>query len=801
MASWKLGTRTRGIALRWTLVVVAVGCSNSGGTGVKPTTCTGSGMVPDPTGHGCTQPQPPIQGCPAASFMGSESTYFTTSTPPFEAEMKLAVDPRPNQNTVFVATIQTDTGPSNPGAPTATCVTGKHIAVYKSDGNGGLVAMTGLPAAPAHEWATDPNVAVGSDGTLYLSFLRWIGPCGADTSTSCNTCSSPSRAVTDVEIWFAPPGSNTLLPGLGDDPALDQAIMATPNSSFPAQLSAIPGTESGVDHPFIAVNPAVPGQLVVYVSGDLNPDVVYTLQKNGNAPGALSMSLAKLPLPTQMSKALNNLGSLFVNPAFDASGALYLAIGELIDASDTAALHVQKYTATNGAWQLAVDVMPPVPVGFTYAIANPQNDVINVPSSTPAASFLTDPTPAIAVGALNGSSDPVVYVAFEVTGSNGVRQIALEAANGRDVTQWTTPVVVPIPSGASLTFHPGLSLDTTNNALDLVEYALKQVGQTNQLSNINLNTYLTRFDAARLQPVFSPLLLNRAAPPLSLLPSRPESTSGIIFAGDYSTVATKGLNAFVAWPELGQGPVTGDLGFAEISGSCTNSVTLVDPDSLWECSCQCGSGEFNFFGVVGCAPASATTVASACSSVCTQNVLCGTALSCPPSMVCGGTAISGQVLSTQSCAVTDGPPTGAAPASTADFLISGAAASQAVMTVAAAQPVATPVTGQAFFNASTSPPIPGAVAGFARLAIQPADFFLGGPSTPSSATSESRTSRACGARSRTPPTSSFRPARPSSSSPCRRSPPAGRCRRPSTCARRTRRLSRGRWISCTTRSP
>jgi Ca2+-binding RTX toxin-like protein len=167
-----------------------------------------------------------------------------------------------------------------------------------------------------------------------------------------------------------------------------------------------------------------------------------------------------------------------------------------------------------------------------------------------------------------------------------------------------------------------------------------------------------------------------------------------------------------------------ELGYAQVSQTCGSPLTLIDPDSLWECSCQCGQNEFSFTPMIGCAPASATTAAQACPQVCTGASPCGGALSCA-NMTCSGGFGNSRLVSTQSCAVTDGATTGAPPASSADFTIADVGASTTTMVVAG-QSATTPVSGQAFVSASTSPPIAGASAEIARLAIQPADVFLGG---------------------------------------------------------------------------
>ena len=314
------------------------------------------------------------------------------------------------------------------------------------------------------------------------------------------------------------------------------------------------------------------------------------------------------------------------------------------------------------------------------------------------------------MGALNGTTDPIVYVAFEVLGPNQTRQIALTAANAQDITQWVSPTLIPVPPGGTFAFRPSLSFDATNNVLDLLDFDLAPVsGTSNQLRNINLNTFFYRFDASSLQPVLSQYPSNRAAPTLSRIPSRPEpDLSPSIFPGEYIGLATKGLTAFAAFPELSRR--AGDRGLVvrarstrPAGGPCQWSI----PIRSGSAPVSAGRTSSISVPIVGCASGSATTAATACPQVCTQTALCGGSLACTPSMTCSGGFTAGHQLSAQTCALADGPAAGAPPASAADFTAADVGASTALVTLAAAPPVTTAVSGQAFFNSSTSPPTAG----------------------------------------------------------------------------------------------
>jgi Ca2+-binding RTX toxin-like protein len=704
------------------VILIASGCGGSGGKKVVPV-CSGSGLANDPTGRNCQMPTAPTQGCNGATAVAPPKVFPLPNT--FEAETRVAFDPRSGANTIFAATIQVDVVPDTTGL-VANCVAAKHIVLYRSaDGGGNFTAMSGLPPQTPDEWATDPGITVGPDGTLYLVFLRWIGPCGATTGT-CNRCGNPSDATSAIELWFAPPGDGKLHPGLPDDTTLQSALSGNPSTSFPngpGQFPAIVGSEKKADHPEIAVNPAKAGNVVVYflsssaTAPDGTPsDFVATFQQ-ANSTAMLSPSASNLFLGSQ---------STFSNPAFDASGNLYLAMGLVAEnGAFTFVPVVRKFSFNNGGWsQVGTDGLPPLLGAYAYAT----DASLAVPSS-PAVSFLPDPTPMIAVGNVGSTSDPVVYTAFEIFDpSTGTREVELTAANGTDITKWVTPTVLPLPSGGLFSFHPALSLSGGNNILDVASAELD--GPSNgALSSIGMKQFLYRFDAAHLTLFAGPLPLSVAPPALSDLPRRPPpaGTSGsstVLYPGDYNAVATNGTTAWASWPELNRsGLANVDLAVTSVNTTCGSALTLVDPDSLWECTCQCGPNESDLFPVVGCASGSATTANAACQQVCKQNI-CGGSLTCGNG-VCNGAFTGGRLLSTQSCAQSDGPPAGPAPASFADYVATATSASIATFHLGG-QTATSSLGGQLFVNSSTSPPVAGAVAEISRLIVQPANFFLGG---------------------------------------------------------------------------
>jgi RTX calcium-binding nonapeptide repeat (4 copies) len=608
------------------------------------------------------------------------------------------VDPRPNFKYAYVATIQGNLKPSTL-SPTGTCIVSKSIQVHRTDQNGDNWALmdgtASLPHSlgdiqnPGGTWATDPDLAVAADGTLYLSFMRLAG------SIDCNN--PPLSTNRDLQIWFAPPGRK-LQPAL---PLVD--------TKFGDMVPAVQGTTPAIDHPKIGVSQGSDGRVVVYVRDSPN-DFIATFQRNST--NLLSEVGTKLQVATN---------HIWIKPAFDGQGDLYVGAGN--------SLQVERRRWNGTDWSTVVTSGAPDIAG-TAAI-----DDISVPSH-PAVIMRPDVTPAMVVTQIDSASDPIVYLAFEVY-LNGVRQIQLAAANGNNLTRthWTPVQTVPLPAGALASFHPSLSADGTTNILDLLAFDMEGT-PLGPLQNISLNTYFYRFDLSRFSVnpsdsshpaiVLGPSLVSRASPTIFDLPARqggPTVSSPVLFSGEYIGLASKAKQAIAAFPDLSTAPGAAniDLNLALLvdSNSCGSPLTLIAPDSLWECTCSCGTA----ISVVGCASGVATTAAAACPQVCVGSI-CGGALACTPSS-CTATS-TGHMLSTQSCMVASGSQLGAAPASSADYIASATPASTLALHVAG-QAATTALGGKVFVNSSTSPPRAGARAEIARFDARPADVFVGGP--------------------------------------------------------------------------
>lgn len=640
------------------------GSSGAGGILNPPISCTGTSLQGDPSGRPtCPPPPPPTQGCD--TLQSSIGRVALTPTPAHDAEMRIAFDPRQGSNLAYIATTESTVQTGGTG-PTDSCITSKRIVVQVSQDQGATWSvMPGSDSLPQGQWATDPDVSVGVDGTVYVTLLL--------TNSYPNCGVSPNFIRFDVQVWTAPP-NGTLQPAFaGGSPFVGGLL----NPAI-------------VDIPQIAASPTIAGQVVVAFD-DTEAQVV-TYQRNASGTYDEQFRFG----------AANSFPSL----AMDSNGDLYIG---------TLDPRVQRFTWNGTSWTLAADGFPPV-MG-TSVIPTP----FTLPSSANA-NLDPDPNLGITVTRIGGASDPVVYVAFDVT-VGGQRQIELVAANSTSLngSAWTTPVLIPRPSGSLGSFHPRLSSDANNDIVDLIDSDLEGTSG-GPLSALNVSTYFYRLDAAQRSVILGPTLLNSAVVPVSALPTRHSDQPASLFIGEYTGIATKGLTAIAAFPDYNASTANVDLGRAQITQTCNEALTLVDPDNTWECSCHCSADEFVFVPTVGCASSSATTIAAACAQVC-QGVVCGGALACGFGACQASTA--GHMISAQSCAVSDGKPAGAPPASTADFVATSDSASSTTVHVAG-QTTTTSLPGSAFMNVSTSPPTAGATAEISRLNLTPPDLFIGG---------------------------------------------------------------------------
>src|SRR5262249_15464922 len=115
-----------------------------------------------------------------------------------------------------------------------------------------------------------------------------------------------------------------------------------------------------------------------------------------------------------------------------------------------------------------------------------------------------------------------------------------------------------------------------------------------------------------------------------------------------------------------------------------------------------------------------------CNLICQTPAPCSKKYGCINNVSkCSAQGGPGRLVSINGCTMSDGPPTAAAPASLSDYSFASASTSTATLTVSG-QTATTAIPGSIYLNASTSPPIAGAMAEIAWLRLQPADVFVGG---------------------------------------------------------------------------
>jgi Ca2+-binding RTX toxin-like protein len=639
-----------------------------------------------------------------------------------EAETSVAIDPRPNSQLAYAATIQSTVGVAGAGSayPTRSCIVQKRIRVYMSsdlgvnwkemDGNDDLLATGSDPGSSF--WATDPDVSVGGDGTLYLSFVK---------TSNIPVCDQTVRVANDpqasVQLWFAPPGGR-LQPALPTPTGL-----RGPN---PAVTAGPSGREGPLDHPKVAASPT-PGVVVVYHVDRVDGFVTVTRQGS-------TYSIANR---MNLQGPNGPLGNKFFAIAFDPDGDLYI-VGNTLQVPGVRS--VARFTLRSNPTRWDPVMAGPVPL--TNGIAG----AIRIPSLGPTGgsiNFDGDVTPAVAISKLGATSDSIIYVASVTVDNMEVKHFEIAAANTTNLSMWVGPVEIDRPQGSLESFFPHMSVAGGSNLLDLVIYdmglrpgapAPPQVPFPNiPLADLTLNTVLYRFDAARLFTpgtvsanwlLSGPTVVNEVPLPFSLLPSRNAAEPSALFPGEYLGLASKGRNPIFSWPNLRpvELPTASaiDLGLASQVDGCATGMTSADPDNIWDCDCTCSGRATR---VRGCGRGGLTDATQVCGRICTFISCTITHYMCAPSQcTSNGT---GRIVSSHSCAVGDFPPLGGAPSTRADYAASDSGTSQATLTAGGTQST-THLSGSLFLNASTSPPTPGAELEIALLDLQPADVFVGG---------------------------------------------------------------------------
>jgi len=263
-----------------------------------PPQCNGTALNGDPSGRpACAQPQSPIGPCTSPITTVTQTTLSAPAT--LEAEVMTAIDPRPNRQFVYAATTEATVTPSS--GPTQKCIIAKRIRVWRSENLGGAwKEMPGSPSLPQGQYVADPEISVGGDGTVFVTFVRTV------PSPDCANF-VPFNPM-EVQLWFAPPGETA-------GQTLQPALPSVP-TRFGDTAPSIAQSAQIVDHPQIAASPVVNGrqQVSVYVAQVGASDFVATFERNG----ALWTERGSFSVPGSLT---------FTNLSYDLDGDLYVAIG------------------------------------------------------------------------------------------------------------------------------------------------------------------------------------------------------------------------------------------------------------------------------------------------------------------------------------------------------------------------------------------------------------------------------------------------------------------------------------------
>ncbi|HEX8796130.1 MAG TPA: hypothetical protein VF765_34510 [Polyangiaceae bacterium] len=704
-----------------------------------PTPCSGGSGL----GDSCPAGPDPTQGC-ATPKLGVNGQPFLSNNPieTEEAEYAVAVShPAQGAPRAYIAATHDFLSNVNSAIPGKSCVIRKTLDVWTSqntlDGQQGDWTQINLPASSptAMDWFTDPALAVDSDGYVYLAGSR------TDVESDCST-DNALNDVANTRIWL-------FVAGPGDTTFTGPLILDTEGT--PA-LSSFPSSSPGVDHPRIAANPKIPGQLVVtYIHEDtgssFNPsDKVMTLQRmpgttnfqsftrNGvsvNWQSLCSIEPAHNSIPDTCSTTENNVANDQTMPRveFSESGDLFLVF-------NTGSVHLWHLTwdATNSQWNTVHSTNITL---SGAAILGDANDNVNFPNTQLGGGevqFLADPSPGLAVGTVAENSDPVVWVTFDAdptgTGNVGTRQLEVVAVDGfsdLSLSKFKGPFAIP---GA---FHGAVSLFGPANVTDVI---YMKAADTGSLSS-PIQTFVQRFDATRFTTVGGEFNVSAAegglaAPTLDDLPARHGSGGGTgpssLFIGDYMEVGTLGINGFTgAAPVMAQAN-GGSPGQTNVQAALNLGSQRCDPpaaipinrsDALWQCdNCDCGSDGLQ--PLVGCVPGSVTDPAVACAVVC-GGTACGRSLSCSHDACAASGSPSATVLAPHSCNVNDGKFAGSEPSDFADYVATDDGTSTVTL-AKSGHSFTTPSPGNISFNFSESPPHAGREIEISRINLTPDSF-------------------------------------------------------------------------------
>ena len=669
-----------------------------------PGPCNGSGLPGDscpppdgkPVPNGCTTPKLSLNGQPFLSnnlalTEDAEIAAIATHVDPVNGGV-------PQE---FVAT--TEAFLHLDPATGRNCIVRKRDRAWMSPNVGSTKQGDWKEISPPdkfpNDWISDPGLAVDSAGFVYMTAAR------ADVEQDCTTNNAINHEdASRVWVFVAPPGGS-----FGDPFVVDTET-------------------NGTDHPEIAANPKIPGQIVItYLhthTGDTESDKLVTLQRQGNTTNLVQVSRCSIePAGCSLTDTAKGNSFAFARPAFSDAGDLFVAFN-------------RNGTKSIGLQRLSWDPAQHWNTGAASFIGTP--DLLDgttrvnfhaTLNSVPV-DLAADPTPGLAVGNIAANTHPVVYVSFEsdpvAGGFADDRKVNLAAVDGTtDLTpaNWKGPIVI------DKAFHSSISMAGASNALDLIFMQAMVIPTTSV--NTPIQTFVQRFDASRMTAVGAPVAVSPTPPTLNDLTARHGEGGGFttssLYIGEYEGIASLGADGFVAaTPSLAKASndpgntVQAALSFGSQKCDPPTAVAINRPDSFWQCdNCNCGADGVQ--NQVGCIPGSVSDPATICKTLCGGTV-CGRALSCAHA-ACSAPAsgASATVISANSCNTALGPFPGSEPSDFAEFVAADNGTSS-VRLASAGNAFQTASPGTVSFNLSESPPRAGSEIEISRINLSPNDL-------------------------------------------------------------------------------
>jgi hypothetical protein len=367
------------------------------------------------------------------------------------------------------------------------------------------------------------------------------------------SCDPPAEQLSDnldeeIQLWVLTPEQDEFLKVATnnfDESLISKDLAYGVSDNLPMRIGAL-------DHPRVAVT-AFEGEPYdrIAVTFVMFPTPIDT-DDNLDIVATIDCDLSNLADPIceyRGRETINNDDRSFPQPAFDDDGRLYIAYSKV----NATGPGIRRYTwdDDNADWILNQE-KEFVSSNFDFADAS---DLLRASDNGNLRFFKIDPTPALAIGTLAGTSEPAVFMAW-VTDTNAQNNqhnyaIELAAANSSNLSEWTVLHLVPqleMPSNPHQ-WAPALALDTERNTLDLIHYWVEGDPTEQSLFMPALARYRAH-DLELLAQLFVPTQPNNQALPLATLPSRNAIDDDFdqLFVGEYLGLDVFDGVAYTGWP-------------------------------------------------------------------------------------------------------------------------------------------------------------------------------------------------------------------------------------------------------------